>query len=238
MTRSKRKAKPKVGTCAYCGAHGEVTKDHVPPDGIFASPQPSNLITVPACKPCHEPWSKDDEYFKIRLCLNNKARGHPDVNRNLKSIFDALNRPEASGLKQALLDDWRNVEVRSKGGVILGHTAAFQVDMDRICRVVERTVRGLFFYEKKEPLPTDHGVKVISNEMLCEQDAEVIEEMTRTIIEPLAANPPTIIGENTFSYRVCFSHVPSVSAWGLVFYGNVQFIALTGPNDTRDTVAS
>lgn len=235
MTRSKKLPKPKLGNCAYCGAYGEITRDHVPPEKIFAKPRPSNLITVNACKKCHTPWSKEDEYFKIRMCLNDKARGHPDVNGNLKSVFDALNRPEAPGLKQALLNDWRDVELKSPGGIILGRTGAFQVDMNRICGVVERTVRGLFYFEKNIPLPKDFGVKVISNEILSEQDAEVIEEFKSTIVGPLAAMTPTVIGENTFSYRSWHSHVLGVSAWGLIFYDNVQFIALTGPNETRDT---
>jgi len=236
MKQLKRQGRRRTGTCAYCGEYGPVSKDHIPPAGIFADPKPSNLITVRSCDRCHRPWSLDDEYFRIRLCLNDQARGHPDVNRNLDSIFQGLKRPESEGLKHDLLADWRNVELRSKGGIVLGRRTGFKVDMRRICGVIERTVRGLFYRERKQCLPKDHGVKVISNEMLAEEDAGVIEEMQRNIIRPLAAIPAMVIGRDTFSYRVHFSDVPTVSVWELVFYGSVQFVALTGPNETRDTV--
>lgn len=222
--------------CAYCGAHGPVTRDHIPPAGIFADPKPSNLITVPSCSACHEPWSTEDEYFRIRMCLNDQSRGHPDVNGNLQSVFHALNRPEASGMKHGLLADWRNVAVTTKGGIYLGRRTGFEVSMHRICRVIERIVRGLYFRETGQCLPKDNSVSVISNENLSEQDSETIAEMKTNIIEPLAAIAPHVIGQNTFSHRSWFSQVAGTSAWGLVFFGKVQFVALTGPNDLRDTV--
>jgi hypothetical protein len=236
MGRSNRKGKPRIAKCAYCGTHGPVTRDHIPPTGIFADPKPNDLITVPSCSSCHEPWSTEDEYFRIRMCLNDQSRGHPDVNGNLDSIFHALNRPRAEGMKRGLLADWRNVDVTTPHGIYLGSRAAFEVDMRRICRVIERIVRGLYFRESGHCLPQEHGAKVISNEMLSEQDPGTIEEMRKTIIEPLAAIRPRIVGRNTFSYRYWLSDVPGTSAWGLVFFGKVQFVALTGPNATRDTV--
>jgi hypothetical protein len=217
------------GICAYCGRHGPISKDHVPPLGLFADPKPLNLLTVKACDRCHSQWSKDDEYFRIRLCLNDQARGHPDVNANLPSIFDGLNRPDFAGLKRDLLADWRTVDITSPGGIYLGRRAGFEVDMPRICGVVERAVRGLYYRERKECLPKDHDVRVITNELLSEQDANVREEILQTVIRPLAAIPPKVIGRDAFSYRVHFTNRPTVSVWGLVFYNSVQFVAATGP---------
>jgi hypothetical protein len=238
MGRSAKKGKHRSGICAYCGKSGRVTRDHIPPMGIFASPRPSNLITVPSCVACHSPWSKDDEYFRIRMCLNDQVRGHPDVTGNLESVLHALNRKEAEGMKRSLINDSRIIDVSTKGGIYLGRRSAFQVDLPRIFRVVERIVRGLYFYETKTCLALDHGVKVVSNEVLSEQDSETIDVMKNTIIAPLAAIAPRVIGQNTFSYRFGKCDIPGVSAWGLVFFGRIQFIALTGPNELRDTVSA
>ena len=161
---------PRIGICVYCGKDGPITDDHVPPKGIFAPPRPSNLITVPSCLECNSSASMDDEYFRIRVCLNDQARGHPDVNGNLPSVLKALTRPEASGLKQALLNDWRNVDVTTKGGIFLGRRTAFEVDMNRIARVVQRIVRGLYYHEVNTPL--SGGVKIVSNENLSEQEPD------------------------------------------------------------------
>jgi len=178
----------------------------------------------------------DDEYFRLRLCLNDAVRGHPDVKANLPTIFRSLERPTAEGLKRALMADWRTVEVKTPGGLYLGKQTAFSVDMKRIFRVIERTVRGLFLHAIGERLPEGYGVKVISNESLLEQGSEVVEELKQKIIVPLAALEPKVIGNGAFTYRYWYSGRDFVSAWGLVFYQGVQFAALTGPNDLRDTV--
>jgi hypothetical protein len=229
--------KPKrIGTCVYCGRNRELTDDHIPPKDLFAKPRPYNLITVPACLTCNKSASKDDEYFRMRLCLNDAARGHPDVNGNLPSIFRSLDRPQARGLRTSLLADWRNVEVKSSGGLYLGRRSAFQVDMKRIFRVVARIVKGLYFHETGNIFCSDHGVRVISNETLSEQDPDTIAEFKSTILQPLVAAPLKSIGNRTFAYRYCLTDVPSVSGWGLVFYDRVQFVALTGPKSEIDAV--
>jgi hypothetical protein len=66
--------------CVYCGATENLTEDHVPPQCLFPKPRP-RLIKVPACKACHAPTSKDDEYFRMGVCI----RGYPER----KSLFHA-----------------------------------------------------------------------------------------------------------------------------------------------------
>ncbi len=40
------KKKPKIGVCSICGQEDELTREHIPPKGIFLSPRPVNTITV------------------------------------------------------------------------------------------------------------------------------------------------------------------------------------------------
>jgi hypothetical protein len=51
--------------CAICGKSEAVTRDHIPPKGIFPKPLPQDLITVPACKNCNGGDSSLDEKFKF-----------------------------------------------------------------------------------------------------------------------------------------------------------------------------
>src|SRR2546426_12101235 len=53
--------------CIYCRTAKADTRDPVPPDLLFPSPKPSNLITVPACKPCNQGFQKDDEVLALVL---------------------------------------------------------------------------------------------------------------------------------------------------------------------------
>src|SRR5271166_944356 len=66
------------GLCTYCGETKLVTADHVPPKNMFRKPYPPNMWTVPGCQDCNGGFSKDDEYFRLVLTLNEKAKGHPE----------------------------------------------------------------------------------------------------------------------------------------------------------------
>ena len=51
--------------CYLCGSMENLTRDHVPPKGLFPPPLPTDLITLPCCDKCHKPLSLDDEAFRI-----------------------------------------------------------------------------------------------------------------------------------------------------------------------------
>lgn len=219
-------------SCAYCGSRQDVTRDHVPPKNVFSKPRPSDLITVPACRSCNSSASKDDEYFRLKLCTSDLVGNHPAAKNNRATIFRSLNRPQAHGLRKSFLSDIHTVQLRTQGGLYLGKRLAFDVSIERIHRVVERTVRGLFFHETSQRLPSDYDVDVHSNDTLREESKEVIEELRRNILIPLAQMSPNIIGEGAFFYRFhIIDEDPFFSVWALTFYGQVPFLALTGPHN-------
>src|SRR5260221_7991451 len=51
--------------CYLCGSTKNLTRDHVPPEGFFPPPKPTNLITLPCCEDCHRPLSLQDEAFRL-----------------------------------------------------------------------------------------------------------------------------------------------------------------------------
>ena len=59
--------------CVYCGGTDDLTDDHVPPKTIFPKPRPSGLITVRSCKKCNCGSSRDDEHFRMMLCLRHDS---------------------------------------------------------------------------------------------------------------------------------------------------------------------
>ena len=107
--------------CAYCGSKENLTDDHVPPKNLFPKPRPSNLISVPACTSCHSNTSKDDEYFRIKLCLRDDAGNHPSARTNWDSIFRSLKRDKAKGLKKQFFKDIKKVRLRTSSGLYLGN---------------------------------------------------------------------------------------------------------------------
>ncbi len=215
--------------CAYCGSGDNLNSDHVPPKNLFQSPRPSNIITVLACPSCHSGTSKDDEYFRLKLCLRDDAGEHPKAQANWESIFRSLNRKEATGLRKSFLADFRPVHLHTPAGLYIGSRLGYDVDMTRIRRVVERTVRGLYFTEYCKPLGLNNAVKIYANEDLQNESADVLEELNQTILLPLAAMPPKVISDNVFFYRFHIaSEKPVYSVWGLSFYTHVPFLCITG----------
>lgn len=55
-----------VNTCVYCGGPPE-TREHIPPKIFLDSPYPEYLPVVPACSPCNNQKSLDEEYLACLL---------------------------------------------------------------------------------------------------------------------------------------------------------------------------
>lgn len=213
--------------CAYCGSRDNLDSDHVPPKNLFLKPRPMNIITVPACPECHSGTSMDDEYFRVKLCLRSDASEHPKAKASWDSIFRSLNRKEAKGLRSSFFSDIRHIQLRTQTGLYIGSALAYDVDMNRIRRVVERTVRGLYFAESCKPLGLSNEVRINTYE---EIPSDKLDEIKQTILMSHTAVNSKVIGDNVFSY--CF-HIanenPVYSIWGMSFYAKVLFLCITGP---------
>lgn len=207
-----------------------MAKDHIPPQLLFPTPRPANLITVPVCCDCHFGTSKDDEYFRLKISLRHDAASRPEARENWSAVFRSLGKREATGLRNSFFTDIRTIQLHTPAGIYVGRALGYDVDMDRIRRVVERTIRGLYFTERHSPLGLTNEVRVYTNEDLQEQAKEALNVLTKNVLLPLAAQTPKVIGNDVFSYRFHISNeAPIHSVWALVFYGAVPFLCLTGP---------
>jgi hypothetical protein len=223
--------------CAYCGSSDNLTKDHVPPKNLFPKPKPNNLITVHACPNCHsKTTAKDDEYFRVKICLRYDAGQHKSARANWNSIFRSFHRPKAIGLKKQIISDLRYIDLTTNSGLYVGKTLGYNVEMKRIRSVVERIVRGLYFTELKYPLGMTNKVRVYDKEDLELQPKDLVDKLKTTILIPLSTLTPQVIGDDIFIYRCqIYDKNPIYSVWALLFYGCVYFFALTGPEIINTT---
>jgi hypothetical protein len=216
--------------CAYCGSSENLTRDHVPPKNLFPRPRPSNLIEVRACKICHSDTSKDDEYFRLKICLRDGVGKHPAARTQWNTIFRSLKRSKARGLARQFLSDIHLVQLKTPSGLYLGKRLGYNVDMNRIRRVVQRTIRGLYFVESRKPLGLNNEVRIYTEEDIKELPQDVRDQLIQTILTPLVTYPSKVVGNSIFLYR---HHIakenPVFSVWGISFYGQVPFLAMTGP---------
>jgi hypothetical protein len=148
--------KYRKGVCVFCGHDGDVTDDHVPPQCLFGSPLPDNLVEVPGCKSCNQGSHMDDEYLKTVLAMRDDLHDHPIVEKILPSVTRGLLRPKFPGLGRRIARSMKARRRFTPSGLYGGIVHTYDVDLRRIGRVLSRTVKGLFFNEFGRPLPTDY----------------------------------------------------------------------------------
>jgi len=159
-------ARNKPGECVYCGRTAKLTKDHIPPRRLFGKLPVAQLITVGCCSDCNKAASKDDEYFKLNLALKNEIREEPDVQEIIPSVLRSLQREEARGLRTTFFSGVEEIELKSADGLFVRHRATFRVDLERLSRVPNRVVKGLFWRTYGRRLPNEYGVRTLAAEGL------------------------------------------------------------------------
>ncbi len=219
------------GVCVYCGQVGPLTRDHVPPEAFFASsPRPTDLITVPACSLCNSTASKDDEYARLVLAMRQDVGGHPQIK---SGVLDAAMRSlqRGAGLRRTFLQSMRTFKLRSPAGLHIGQAPGYVPDLERVSRVFNRVVRGLYFHERKQILGADYEVRSWESSGI---DWQTLDDDTReafrATVATLLEKPDHRRGAGAFSYRCAFTMENSrVSAWLLTLYDSIYVVALTAP---------
>jgi hypothetical protein len=218
--------------CVYCGARWAKSRDHIPPRCLFKKPRP-NLITVPSCEECNHSASQDDEYLRLILSLRHDAHEHSDVHEVWPTVRKSLKRSEAMGFRRSLIKTIRIAELRTNAGLHIGKAAVYDADLSRLNRVVERIMKGLFFYHRGKRLPDDLRANVYALDGFTQSDVEVAECFVR-FYQFVHEAELHVIGENVFSYRMRFlSDVPDAGIFFCTFYNAMSFIGGFGASENK-----
>ena len=213
--------------CAFCRRDLEkVTRDHVPPRGLFGANPPGNLITVPSCRDCNNSTSKDDEHFRL-IALDYQASEVPAAQQANEATLRALNRAQAKGFRKSVYSRLQPTELLSLAGLFIANTFSMRVDMSRLNRTVEKTIRGLFFHHNGYPVPEGYRVWCQCLSTINEAGGRIYLEQ----IVPLIGSTPVVeVGERTFRYRWgCTVDNPDAMFFQLGFYELIDFIGFTRP---------
>lgn len=211
----------KIENCIYCGNQTEVTDDHVPPKSFFPKPRPSNLITVSSCFDCNNKFGKDEEFFLASFMFTDA--GTSDAGKLLwkEKLHRMYNKN--IGLKRKIAEHLKPVDVISKGGIFLRKGIGVKPDEKRWITVVEKIIRGLYYFEYKEILP--ENIKMMSQFLRNDYEYEKAFEYLSQLR----------IGsrnwKDLFEYR--YNRVieqPYVSMWMVRFYKYATFWVITREN--------
>ena len=119
--------------CYICGGKGPDSRDHVIPDCFFGSPQPANLLTLPAHYTCHN--RLDDEYARDILSgLGSEGSGVAQElwNTKAKRSFER-SAPLRESVKASLV---RKIDLISPAGLVFDQAPAIRIDRSRLYPVI------------------------------------------------------------------------------------------------------
>lgn len=218
--------------CIYCQVNPADTDDHVPPQGMFDRPLPSDLFTVPACRGCNGGFQKDDEYFRDCVAIDRRSGNHPDAIAVIRRVLRGLQRPSGRRYARYFLGRVGAIELRTVLGLYLGRSGAYNVDLKRLGRVVSRIVCGLYYKEHGVPLPLTSGAEAFFSEGFAHLATWDMERIRDTVIRPALAGPMRSVGRGVLRYWTAHASAdPTVSAWVLQFYGGLRCIGITLPRE-------
>lgn len=205
---------PKI-KCAICGIREATSRDHIPPKSIFPKPWPNDLITVPACYQCNSGSSPDDEEFKVGISL--LAGTETSLTRQLWDKGTMPTLAHNRKLHREIVSGMIDVDVQTPAGIYLRTEKAILIPAKGIKRVVERTIRGLYFHHFKECLGAQAHCGV--------QKIQV--KPTQEVLELIRGLPVVAVAGGVFKYRFGRpSDAPLTSIWLLSFY-SVPMIGYT-----------
>ena len=219
-----KKSDIKFGECVYCGIYKTIDYDHIPPINIFSKPRPSNLIKVPSCHNCNGGSSKDDEYFWITLSIREDVINHPVVYQNRTIIDRAMNNPNKVELRKSFDNSIKISEAFSKCGIFIGEKHFLDVKLERLNRVAERIIKGLYYHHTNSILGKGFKSVAYITDCVNTQSWENIKKL----YESLRFEKSYRIGNNVFEYKYKVTYDNNkVSLWILKFYDKIHFFGAT-----------
>ncbi len=198
--------------------------DHIPPKALFAKNNRDGLVLVPSCENCNSGASKDDEYFRDMLAMRESSAASPDAVEAVEAMLRGLATPQKKSTLDALYANIKEVEYW-RSGLYLGLRPAYDVDLSRLERVVERITKGLNWQETREHLPAArYSVVSRSVDGIPLHLRQELIGTDRLVDIALSDGIYDVGGRKVFQFsRKRAVDDPIQSFWVLRFYENVYF---------------
>lgn len=209
--------KDKIGICSICCKEQKLTREHVPPKGIFVKPRPKNTITIFSCEKCNSETKLDDEYFRFWVTAGaypNSKLGEVWENKVVGSSFKrspALLQ-KIQNDHEKLLEHHKKIPLKTYDNSLVPNELlprCFMVEAERINRVARKIVKGLYFHHFSKPLPQEVELRV---------SVDPIDTLSLTKI---IKDRKGMVGgkDGEFIYWFEFDNTkPFFSRWVLIFY--------------------
>jgi hypothetical protein len=195
--------------CYLCGATDDLTMDHVPPENLFPPPKPSNLITVPCCRPCNKNFDLDDEAFRV-FASSVLGRSHAGARVWKEGVVDSSFK-RSPKLRANVEKHLTTMVVKTARGNF--EALGIRIPEDRANRYLVRLTKGLTRHF--DPSIDYHDATFQVTRLA--PTRETIELLMRTF--PYARR-----GDQVFSFWRGFSDGDTFGLWVYAFYDAVFFM--------------
>ncbi len=142
--------------CMFCGDEimkPDLTREHFVPKGLWPKgSRPLGVKTCPAHRSCNSGFSGDNEYFRDVMALEEGADHHPAI-RDLREGTLRRKIDERAGSIAKTLKNLRMRPARTLSGIVLPSQPSFELDWERIKRVICNVMKGVFYVCTKQPMP-------------------------------------------------------------------------------------
>lgn len=155
-------AKPINGPCYLCGERLAQTRDHVFPRSLF--PKNSGFTNLPpqlpACLQCNNGLSQDEELFQ-QLVVSWRGADTEQGRRLYRTkAGPRLRSPSGLGLRKKLVEHARFAPLVDEVGRVVGAWPVVEMPRGFVDRVLQKIVKGLYYYETGSVLPPDVQIDV------------------------------------------------------------------------------
>lgn len=224
MSASKRY---KGKACAYCGKPGSSsTNDHVVAKSFFLDDERAvglDLPQVPACAPCNNENSGLENYVGSTILIGSR---HPDSKQyRSEKVAPRLNRNQK--LRADLNIDSPPTWVNLNG--VLQQLHVVKIDPDKITRLLEMIVRGLYRYHYGKPLSSEMAPDV---RMMRPEDEAAMWAGISEYFPPEVPRINRDLGRGSFTYACVQSPAhEGFTAWVIGLHGNIPLHGADGSAD-------
>ena len=169
------------------------------------------------------------------VAMRDDVGDHPAAQQAIDAVHRSFSRPSKRAFNRALINSINYQDARSDGGIHLGKRPAYDVDLSRLCRVIERVTRALFFHEVGTRLPGDHECTVYALDGFADADVQAHRDL-QTLLDQALRGKCRSFGEKVFSYwgQQIEGEEEAATLWAFLVFSRVAFIALTGPGAEPD----
>lgn len=222
--------------CAYCRAENPETDDHVIPRGWFPENDPIKApLVVRACHYCNAAKSKEDEWMRKWFATMVSDQSPEAMKVLYGQVARSIKRLPVLG--HQMLERMSLVDVYHRPtGLWLGKQTKINIsdeDWKRIIGWVDQVIRGLWAWDKNEPLPEEYGVQSF---YACDEWIKPNER----ILKPILPNIPYpqawhLKDANVFTFgRAYVAEDQKASVWITGFYNRMMFLSFVGTKEWMD----